>query len=58
MDQCRDYEVFLQYLFAIAANCENSSESDKLLVNESLVRDSGMRLLVTVWCIRLMRLVR
>ena len=31
----RDYEVFLQYLLlVIAANCENSSESDKLLVNE------------------------
>ena len=38
MDRCRDYKVFLKYLLAvIAANCENSSESDKLLVNE---RDS------------------
>ena len=38
VERCRDYEVFLQYLLiAIAANCENSFESDKLLVNE---RDS------------------
>ena len=38
VDRFRDYEVFLLYLWvAIAANCENSSESDKLLVNE---RDS------------------
>ena len=29
------YNVFLQYLLAaIAANCENSSESDKIFVNE------------------------
>ena len=33
VDRFRDYEVFLQYLLvAITANCENSSESDKLLV--------------------------
>ena len=32
------HELFLQYLLvAIADNCENGSESDKLLVNE---RDS------------------
>ena len=38
MDRCRCNEMFLQYLLvAIAANCKNSSESDKLLVNE---RDS------------------
>ena len=38
MDRYRCYEVFLQYLLvANAANCENCSESDKLLVNE---RDS------------------
>ena len=38
MDRFRDYEVFLQYLLVvIAANCENSSESDELFVNE---RDS------------------
>ena len=36
--RCQDYEVFLRYLLvAIAANCENSSASDNLLVNE---RDS------------------
>ena len=41
MDIFRDYEVFLQYLsVAIAANCEKSSESDKLLVDE---RDSECR---------------
>ena len=35
MDRFRDYEVFLEYLLVvIAANCENISESDKLLVNE------------------------
>ena len=34
-DRFQDYEVFLQYLLvAVAANRENSSESDKLLVNE------------------------
>ena len=57
MDRRRNYEVFLQYLLvAIAANCENSSESDKLLVN---VRDSVTRLLlVTVRCTMLMRLMR
>ena len=34
-DRWRDYEVFLQYLWVvIAANCENNSESEKLLVNE------------------------
>ena len=33
--------MFLQYLFVvIAANCENSSESDKFLVNERDRRDS------------------
>ena len=38
MDRFQDNEEFLEYLFvAIAANYENSSESDKLLVNE---RDS------------------
>ena len=38
MDRLLDYEVFLQYLLVvIAANCENSSEGDKLFVNE---RDS------------------
>ena len=38
VDRFRDYEAFLQYLLvAIAANCENSSESDKVLVTE---RDS------------------
>ena len=38
MDRLRDYEVFLQYLLvAIAANCENGSASDKLLLRE---RDS------------------
>ena len=35
VDRFRDYEIFLRYLLVdIAANCENSSESDKLLVNE------------------------
>ena len=34
----QDYKVFLKYLLVeIAANCETSSESDKLLINE---RDS------------------
>ena len=38
MEIFQDHEVFLQYLLVvIAANCGNSSESDKLLVNE---RDS------------------
>ena len=38
MDRFPDYEVFRRYLLVgIAANCENSSESDKILVNE---RDS------------------
>ena len=38
MDRCQDYKVFLQYLLVgIAADCENSTESDKHLVHE---RDS------------------
>ena len=50
--------MLLQYLLvAIAANCENSSESDKLLVNErdsechkAIVSDSKVH--------KLMRLIR
>ena len=57
MDRYRDYEVFLQYLFvAVAANCKNSSESDKLLVNEMV--SVTRLLLVTVRCTWLIRLVR
>ena len=49
-DRFRDSEVFLQYLLvAIAANCENSCESNELLVNEgdsecqkAVVRDSDV----------------
>ena len=54
MEIFQDHEVFLQYLLVvIAANCENISKSDKLLVNE---RDSECRnlLLVTVRCTMLM----
>ena len=59
--------MFLHYLLdAIAANCENISESHKLLVNEIVsvtrlllvtVRCTRL-LLVTVRCTRLMRLVK
>ena len=50
--------MILQYMVVIiAANCEYSSERDKLLVDE---RDSECHkaLVVTVRCTRLMRLVR
>ena len=58
MDIFRDYEVFLQYLLVvIAANCENSNESEKLLVKGEIVSATRL-LLVTVRCTRLRRLVR
>ena len=43
MDGFRDYEVFQYLLVVTAANCENISESDRLLVNE---RDSEWHMAV------------
>ena len=53
MDSETNY--FMMLLVAIAGTCENSSERDKLLVNE---RDSVTRLLLLIArCTRLMRIV-
>ena len=58
VNRCRDYEVFLQYLLvAITANVKIAVK----VTNFQLMREivSVMRLLlVTVWCTRLMRLIR